>query len=129
MFADSSIGFGGDGIKKDVPPFPHISPPGTGGGCITTGPFKNLKLRIPRKNLIDPDPGRCLERNFNTWVLNEWNKPSDELDLLKFDSFWPFANELEGGSRNFTYMGMHGSGHAAIGGAMNDAWTSNSDPL
>lgn len=129
MFADSPLGFGGDGIKLDVPPFPRVSPPGTGGGCITTGPFKDYIIRIPRKNLIEPDGGRCLERNFNTWVLNEWAKPSDVERILKHDKYWDFAHALEGGTNNFTEMGLHGAGHAAIGGMMGDAWTSNVDPL
>lgn len=48
--------------------------PGTGGGCLTSGPFSNFTVNMGPVGSRDPlkyNP-RCIKRDLNTDVCNRW---------------------------------------------------------
>ncbi|CAK5272159.1 unnamed protein product [Mycena citricolor] len=128
---DPVYGFGGNGLH-----IPGYSGPfnnwtnlagwveGTGGGCITTGPFVSYNLSV--------GPGtkptnHCLTRNFNDafiWALSS----AQVANTTKQPNFERFRIELEGQPITST-MKLHDGGHFAVGGEMLDTYSSPADPI
>jgi tyrosinase len=95
--------------------------PGTGGGCVTKGPFANYTVNLGPSSLSDPlnyNP-RCLKRDLNTAVCAQWaslrnttdtilNSPDIEIfqAILQGDGRYPESLDLG--------MAVHGGGHYAI---------------
>jgi tyrosinase len=100
---------------------------GTGGGCVTSGPFKTYTvnmgpstLSMPGGNVssmsnpLDYNP-RCLKRSLTTSVLRSYANYTAILELiLQHHDIWDFETAMQGipGSG----LGVHGSGHYAMGG-------------
>ena len=104
-------------------------PPGTGGGCVYSGPFANYTMNLgpvafePRNspNGLNYNP-RCLSRDISLDWANQ-TKPTAIKRL--FDScndLGCFGNDLEG------LNGAHSGGHFIIGAIAQDAYASASDP-
>ncbi|KAK9442113.1 uncharacterized protein VB005_03168 [Metarhizium brunneum] len=103
--------------------------PGTGGGCIESGPFANLTIHLGpvallpagKNNGLDYNP-RCLVRD----ISPEWSKnakPTDVVDLIGASTnIESFDVKLEG------LDGVHAAGHFGVGGIMIDQYASPSDP-
>jgi len=114
---------------------------GLGGGCVTSGPFKNYTVNLGPVNLQDvpvgPDGGlgwnpRCMKRDvgpgvamkYNNWtaVLRKFSKQLQQymianklhIDVLGQTTLDDFQFELQGrpGSNS---IGPHGGGHYTIG--------------
>ncbi|KAF2970798.1 hypothetical protein GQX73_g2748 [Xylaria multiplex] len=97
---------------------------GTGpGGCIETGPFRNLTLRWIQNGSVEE---HCLSRRFSTQDLQMTNQ--DNIDrcnaLQEYNDAWLCWFGGPHGS-----LGPHAAGHAAVGGVMGDATLSPGDPV
>ena len=115
--------------------------PGDGGGCVTSGPFKDWQVNLgpvaPALTDVptNPDPTglgynpRCLRRDISTAASNGWTKDTDVLSLLLNNTnFYWFSTNMQG---DFPagYLGVHTAGHFTVGGDPGgDLFTSPGDP-
>ncbi|KAB8218613.1 hypothetical protein BDV33DRAFT_120832 [Aspergillus novoparasiticus] len=116
-------------IKLLLGNYPAIDlPPGSGGGCVTSGPFKDYKvnlgpaaLSLPGGNMtaaanpLTYNP-RCLKRSLTTEILQRYNTFPKIVELiLDNDDVWDFQMTMQGvpGSGS---IGVHGGGHYSMGG-------------
>ncbi|KAK3670366.1 hypothetical protein LTR78_009719 [Recurvomyces mirabilis] len=115
-------------------------PPGTGGGCVTSGPFTDYTvnlgpLDLPNSNNVNSSfqyNPHCLERDFNPWFTQNYNTYTNVtktiLDNILIEDFQ--ANfQGAGGSDPNNRFGCHGGGHWSTGGSMSDFHSSPADPL
>ncbi|KAH8732980.1 hypothetical protein GQ44DRAFT_13967 [Phaeosphaeriaceae sp. PMI808] len=126
---------GGNGL-------PEIAiPAGTGGGCVKSGPFKDMKVNLGPVSLgltngstISNGDGlgynpRCLKRDLTDYSNQKFaNAPAIVSLLLTTKDIWSFQMEMQGvpGSG---LIGVHG-GHYSMGGDPGrDLFTSPGDPL
>ncbi|KAE8346534.1 hypothetical protein BDV24DRAFT_175520 [Aspergillus arachidicola] len=116
-------------IKLLLGNYPAIDlPPGSGGGCVTSGPFKDYKLNLGPAALSLPGGNmtaaanpltynpRCLKRSLTTEILQRYNTFPKIVELiLDNDDIWDFQMTMQGvpGSGS---IGVHGGGHYSMGG-------------
>lgn len=116
-------------------------PPGNGGGCITSGPFKDWKTNLgpvapvvadPKPNPIMTGLGynpRCLRRDISSAAAQGWTKDKDVFTLMtQAKSFYNFTTTLQG---DFAagFLGVHTAGHFTMGGdPAGDLFASPGDP-
>ncbi|KAN0077682.1 hypothetical protein V8E54_005986 [Elaphomyces granulatus] len=122
--------------------FPIIYlPAGTGGGCVTSGPFVNHTINLGPGSL--PIPGgtvlaasnpfdynpRCFKRDLTTEIIRTWANVSSVVDLiLQNNDIWDFEMIMQGILSNGS-IGVHGGGHYAMGGDPGrDIYGSPGDP-
>lgn len=113
-------------------------PHGAGGGCVTSGPFKDWQVNVgplfpasdcaalnPNQNFTEPGYGlgynpRCLVRDINGFTGERWLKDDDVVSLLKSPDYQSFWEILQGGAppNSFinNFMGIHTAGHFVVGG-------------
>lgn len=110
-------------------------PPGTGGGCIHDGPFKDMKVNLgPTKysgiygpvigsgSGLDFNP-RCLRRDINPGISSARLNYDAVTDLLiNSNNYFDLTN-------NMGRLGVHPSGHNTVGGLMDDQFSSAGDPV
>ncbi|OTA66034.1 Di-copper centre-containing protein [Hypoxylon sp. EC38] len=122
----------------DYPPV--YLPAGTGGGCVTSGPFKDMQVNLGPANLplnngsvltgtgFGYNP-RCLRRDVSAAVNSAYANASSIIDLiLENDNIADFQLVMQGvpGSGS---IGVHGGGHYTIGGDPGaDFFVSPGDP-
>lgn len=104
--------------------------PGTGGGCVYSGPFANHTVNLgpvafePRvgDTGLDYNP-RCLSRDIApSWSNN--TKPTDDMRTISSCSDLEcLGNALE------SIYGVHSAAHFSIGGIAKDAFSSSGDPV
>ncbi|KAM0228639.1 hypothetical protein ACHAPO_010611 [Fusarium lateritium] len=142
IFDGSEHSFGGNGQyvphgatnitqAGGAPPVVYlIQPPGTGGGCVTSGPFANYTLHLDAANNGTASPvrifesPRCLRRDFSLPVLKNQNSYQNVSDIIfKSNDIREFLTTLD------LANGIHPGGHSFIGGENNNLFTSPSDPL
>lgn len=151
IFDTSSSGFGGNGksirhpginAQINLPPAPEVTtyiPPGSGGGCVTTGPFANLILnfgpiKVGANYTLYKNPQNlahkphCLSRDFNQAVAGASIKQSAVDTLLSQPDIASFLNVINFGTIPGV-DGVHGGGHISVGGEMSDFFSSPGDPL
>ncbi|KAM7210980.1 hypothetical protein V8F06_013636 [Rhypophila decipiens] len=127
---------GGDGLP------PIVLPPGTGGGCVTSGPFKDMKMNLGPAGLDLPggtstanpegpfayNP-RCLKRDLTTAVNRKYaNATAIVANIVLPQNIDAFQMQMQGipGTGN---IGVHGGGHYSLGGDPGrDFFTSPGDP-
>ncbi|GKT47800.1 tyrosinase-like protein orsC [Colletotrichum spaethianum] len=105
--------------------------PGTGGGCIKSGPFKDMRIHIGPAalaqygsekpfNVSNPlqDLPRCLKRDLNKDVATRFNSfRNTTMLVLEQTTIEKFSSLLQGDDRFFpNTLGIHGGGHFIIGG-------------
>ncbi|PBP21500.1 hypothetical protein BUE80_DR007716 [Diplocarpon rosae] len=150
LFDGSDTSLSGDGVYYNhtgivlpggVPPR-NVIPPAKGGGCITTGPFKDMVVSLgPVMSSISgvpPNPQadgmgynpRCLRRDINPIAasLTATNYTYALItDPLNADIHW-FQTVLQG-VFELAEVGVHSGGHFTIGGDPGgDAFTSPNEP-
>lgn len=119
--------------------------PGTGGGCVTGGPFIQDKLHIgPFGAMYDNKTAtpRCLTRNFNPQLAEAAASYASISDTLRAKNFGQFRQGVEKPriqylkdpkTGNYTRIGrggdLHTIGHSGVGGEMSDLFTSVNDPI
>ncbi|ORX97795.1 hypothetical protein BCR34DRAFT_159763 [Clohesyomyces aquaticus] len=116
-------------------------PPGNGGGCVKSGPFKDWTVNLgpvsPGISDVPANPGvfgmgynpRCLRRDISKAASQGWTKDSDVSDLIKNnpDPYW-FETNMQGDFANGV-LGVHTGGHFTIGGDPGgDLFASPGDP-
>ncbi|KAK4214968.1 putative tyrosinase [Rhypophila decipiens] len=145
-----SIGGNGDyvphGCSQALPNGLNCIPPGTGGGCVTTGPFANMTANlgplsltlsgIPGLENLDPAANpytynpRCLRRDVSSWVSQQWLNDRNTTDLIiENDNIADFQYVMQGDDFADGNFGVHTAGHFTIGGdPAGDFFVSPGDP-
>ncbi|KAI5778768.1 hypothetical protein EDC01DRAFT_673260 [Geopyxis carbonaria] len=124
----AKTGFGGNGaydpgaLQPDIP-----LPPGTGGGCVQDGPFRNWRIHLARNNTAAADD-RCLNRSFGPVIAADWAGKAREESVLAQKTFHDMVTDCEGGV-SYENFGIHGAGHGMVGGTNADLFVSPSDPV
>lgn len=115
-------------------------PPGTGGGCVHSGPFSNYTvnlgpLALPYGDNVNSSfeyNPRCLERDLNPFFSSRFNSWQN-LTTLMLENIYieDFQNIMQGyGSvNNSNPFGVHGGGHWLTGDTMSDFFSSPADPI
>lgn len=128
------------GASTGLPPI--YLPTGNGGGCVESGPFKDMQVNMGPVALdapggvvvTNPDGPlaynpRCLKRDLSNAVnANYANATAILSNILKPQTVADFQLQLQGipGSGN---IGVHGGGHYSLGGDPGrDVYVSPSDP-
>ena len=131
-----NVVLGGNGLPE------ILLPPGTGGGCVTSGPFKDMTVNlgpvalgltdgtsIGNGNGLAYNP-RCLKRDLTDAINRRFANATSVVDnILRPTDIYDFQMTMQGypGSGD---IGIHGGGHYAMGGDPGrDVFTSPSDPL
>ncbi|KAI5918141.1 Di-copper centre-containing protein [Camillea tinctor] len=128
------------GASSGLPPI--YLPPGTGGGCVTSGPFKDMVVNLGPAALDAPggvvvtnpegplahNP-RCLRRSLTDYSNRAFANASSVLsNVVEPQNVYDFQMQMQGvpGTGD---MGIHGGGHYALGGDPGrDVYTSPGDP-
>jgi len=120
-------------------------PAGSGGGCVTTGPFANMVVNIGAQALAQygttvpyaaADPlgdgnQRCLKRDLNAGVAKRYNTFYNTTSLiLNRNNIEQFQAHMQADPRYVHgELGIHGGGHFIIGGDPGgDPFISPGDP-
>lgn len=128
------------GASSGLPPI--YLPAGSGGGCVKSGPFKDMKVNLGPAALDVPggisesNPNgplsynpRCLRRDLSDVVNQRYaNATAVISNILNPQTVYDFQMQMQGipGSGN---LGIHGGGHYALGGDPGrDVFTSPGDP-
>lgn len=115
-------------------------PPGTGGGCVHSGPFSggvfsNLgPLDSPYGDNVENDYDfnpRCLVRDLNVFFSSRYNTYANVTQLLLGQSDIQYFQAEMQGFYGDNKLGIHGAGHWLGGGPsqMQDFHSSPNDPL
>ncbi|KAK6342348.1 hypothetical protein TWF718_007750 [Orbilia javanica] len=128
---DPELGFGGNGEFLPVPAeqAAFAVPGRTGGGCVTTGAFKNMTVNLGPGNSFTENP-RCLTRDMSPYFSGRYLSQNQTKITLQAPNFYAFDVIVEGGP-SFEASGVHGGGHYGIGGTlgtMGDLYISPGDP-
>jgi tyrosinase len=140
------------GIPTNDAPLINI-PHGSGGGCVTSGPFKDWSVNLgpvfsdltctpanPNSNFSDPAQAaliglgynpRCLKRDISAWTSSQWTNDKMVTKLLNSPDMKTFWYDMQGGDPAFAnnFMGVHTAGHFTVGGDPgSDFFTSPGDP-
>jgi len=135
IFDGSDYSMGGNGEKLvqtgdivlgggGLPPLSITT--GTGGGCVTTGPFKGMTvnlgpatLAVPGNiTLAQPNPmeynPRCLKRDLTDWINQNFANATSVIHTIKQKTVMDFQMIMQGipGTGD---IGVHGGGHYSFG--------------
>lgn len=144
VFDGSATSMSGDGLYNDTGPIglgPNFTiPHGTGGGCVTSGPFANYTTSFAPIDIgvalsggplpptaFDYNPA-CLTRDLNSYVANTWTT-QDEVDAaIALPDIASFQGAING---NVTAdnLGLHLGAHFSVGGIASNLFTSPQDPI
>ncbi|KZL85207.1 tyrosinase central domain protein [Colletotrichum incanum] len=129
------------GGQNDLPPIEL--PVGTGGGCLTSGPFKDMVVNLGPAALDLPggvsesnpegplsyNP-RCLKRDLTNEVNRAYANITAVLsNILRPQNVYDFQMQMQGVPGTGS-IGIHGGGHYALGGDPGrDVFTSPGDPV
>jgi tyrosinase len=117
-----------------------VLPHGSGGGCVTSGPFVDYTVSmgpfefaqaltgVLPTNAFTYNP-RCLSRDLNTYIAETYTSQSD-VDSLIFGSstIAEFQDTMSGIPGTYA-MGVHGGGHFVMGAIGSDMFASPGDPV
>jgi tyrosinase len=131
------------GASIPSPALPFIKlPPGSGGGCVTTGPFKNMTVNLgpvapvssdvqlnPRPDGLGYNP-RCLRRDIGTYAASIASTDANSTALIKNNAYIGDFQTVMQGEFAAGLLGVHTAGHFWAGGADSggDIFNSPSDP-
>jgi tyrosinase len=107
------------GIPTNDAPLIKI-PKGTGGGCVTSAPFKDWSVNLgpvfsdltctppnPITNFTDANFGlgpnsRCLKRDISAWTSSQWTNDEMVTKLLNSTDMKTFWTDMQGGDPAFS---------------------------
>jgi tyrosinase len=127
------------GVSVGLPPI--VLPPGTGGGCVTSGPFQDMSVDLGPVGLELPGGGvaanpagpfaynpRCLKRSLTDYINRRYANASSILsNILLPQDIQAFQTRMQG--LGGVEIGIHGGGHFAMGGDPGrDFFVSPGDP-
>lgn len=144
IFNGDEYSMSGDGEYIDTGPIvlaPTLQfPKGTGGGCVTNGPFAGLQYTmniIPTSvllrggplppNAFDYNP-QCLTRDLNTYVAQRWTNYTAQAQLLAAPNLATFES-LINGSPARGELGLHSGAHFTMGNPAANLFASVQDPI
>ncbi|OHW98056.1 FAD binding domain-containing protein [Colletotrichum incanum] len=118
-----------------------VLPSGNGGGCVTSGPFKNMTVNLgpinPGMDGLEANPNgklsynpRCLSRDLNSYTATTWFTNENMINITvgpASQSIELFQNELQGRFAD-GFLGMHAAGHFTVNGEASDLYSSVVDP-
>ena len=143
IFDGSEYSMSGDGIYNNTGPIALgptlVIPHGTGGGCVTTGPFANmiapLKFIDPSQLLKGGLPADafsynpiCLMRDLNAYVSQTYTNEQQVVAASHANN----ASTLEfllNGVIGSSSLGIHSGAHFSVGGQMDSIHVSAQDPV
>ena len=144
IFNGDAFSMSGNGLPDNTGPIilsPTLQVPhGSGGGCVTTGPFANMIVTLANISpsvLITGTPlnasnyaydPHCLTRDLNQFVAETWTNETDVTEAVHAPSAAAFElalNGIIGGSS----LGIHSAAHFSIGGPMDSIHVSPQDPI
>jgi tyrosinase len=153
VFDGSDTSLGGDGqaiahagLILTEPNDPNALiplPPGTGGGCVKTGPFKDMVVHVGPVALAaygggfnssaDPlgDNARCLKRDLNPGVAQRFTTFGNTTRLILQNRNVEMFQAILQADPRYVHgeLGVHGGGHFIIGGDPGgDPFISPGDP-
>ncbi|KAL2193816.1 tyrosinase-like protein [Corynascus similis CBS 632.67] len=142
IFDGSDTSMSGDGefvpggpLELQIPgnAEPVVLAKGTGGGCVTTGPFANMTVRLGPITQPDPtaDNPRCLKRDLNADAGKRFSSFRNTTDLIvNSPTIEYFRTTMEADPAYVpNSLGVHGGGHFMISGDPgSDAFISPGDP-
>ncbi|KAH8808754.1 hypothetical protein F5884DRAFT_381033 [Xylogone sp. PMI_703] len=147
VFDGSATSMSGNGAYEPhnctnaLPTGLNCIPPGQGGGCVTSGPFKDMVVNLGpvSPTLAEPEVvsqgmnltynPRCLKRDISVWVSSQWTTDQNSTDLIvqNPDIYW-FQTVMQGDFANGVF-GVHTGGHFTFGGDPGgDIFSSPGDP-
>ncbi|KJX96642.1 tyrosinase central domain-containing protein [Zymoseptoria brevis] len=152
LFDGSETSISGNGVYSPHPPSivglpgPNALPlpPGVGGGCITTGPFKDVKVNLgpvhltgindtapnPRADGLGYNP-RCIRRDLSVESAIGASDANTTKLITNNSNIADFQNEMQAlffAPGEKPYYGVHTGGHFMVGGDPGgDAFTSPGD--
>ena len=144
VFDGSDYSMSGDGIYVNTGDI-HLSdtfsiPHGSGGGCVTTGPFANMEVTmqvIPITNILEGLPlpptafqknVSCLTRDLNTYAAQTYTTYDllyQALDSPNISDFSTQINGVLGGDK----LGLHSGAHFVVGSPGSSLFVSPMDPI
>ncbi|TPX11369.1 uncharacterized protein E0L32_001187 [Thyridium curvatum] len=137
--SDTSLSGNGEKVQHQGQFF---APAGNGGGCVKTGPFKNMTVYLgPVSPAVNPAPPRnprtdgfganprCLRRDISNYLTSRYGRTEDIVALItRSANIGTFQNTMQNTSPTGG-MGVHGVGHFTIAGDPGgDFYTSPNDP-
>ncbi|KAJ7573717.1 tyrosinase [Mycena floridula] len=124
---DPVHGFGGNGafIEGWRGFFGNLTtPPGSGGGCIQDGPFKDYNLSIGPGTLVT---NHCISRAINDNLV-QYMTTAQFLNTTNQPTFELFRQEI-GAAFKPPPLKIHDGGHGGVNGEMGNVFSSPGDPL
>ncbi|KAH8901110.1 Di-copper centre-containing protein [Thozetella sp. PMI_491] len=126
-----------DGLANGI----NCIPAGTGGGCVTNGPFANITVNLGPigATLAEPEVTnvastfdynpRCMKRDITNWTSSRWTTEQNITDLvINNEDIASFQNAMQGNTTIGDY-GVHGGGHYTYtGDPAGDVYISPGDP-
>lgn len=144
VFDGSATSMSGDGLANNTGPIalgPNFTiPHGTGGGCVTTGPFANYQTTFAPIDIgvalsggplpptaFNYNPA-CLTRDLNSYVANTFTTQAEVDAAIALPDIASFQDAING---NVTAdnLGLHLGAHFTVGGIASNLFTSPQDPI
>ncbi|THX42284.1 Di-copper centre-containing protein [Aureobasidium pullulans] len=130
----------GASIPSVATPFIQL-PAGSGGGCVTSGPFKNMTVNLgplaPVFDDITPNPRpdglgynpRCLRRDIGVYAASIASTDANSTDLIRENNYIGDFQTTMQGDFPAGLLGVHTAGHFFAGGDPGaDIFSSPGDP-
>jgi len=128
-----------------LPSGANCIPPGAGGGCVSSGPFKDMVVNISPVAPTLAAAGiastgwlayqpRFLRRDISQWVSSRWSTDDQSVTLIKnYTDIKSFQEYMQGVVNGVPFAdgfyGVHAGGHYTIGGDPGgDFFASPGDP-
>ncbi len=144
VFDGSDYSMSGDGLYTSSDPIKLSDsfsiPHGSGGGCVTTGPFANMEVTmqiIPTSFVVNgldlPATAfrknvSCLTRDLNTYAAQTWTSYDLLYEALAAPNISDFSTQINGvvgGGK----LGLHSGAHFAVGAPASSLYVSPMDPV
>ena len=119
--------YSGVDIPSSAAPLIHLAPE-AGGGCVTSGPFRNMSVNLGPLSPVftdttaNPQPDglgynpRCLRRDTGTYAASIGSSDKNTTDLIKDNTdVGSFQFVMQGDFAN-GLIGVHTAGHFWVGG-------------